>query len=67
MVANNYLLSHLFVKIIFHGYLGCADAGGASASAAIDALRSSAHPMDSIFCANNQVHNTLNKQFFSIV
>jgi hypothetical protein len=21
MVANNYLLSHLFVKIIFHGYL----------------------------------------------
>ena len=44
-------------------FIGCADAGGAST--AIDALRSSAHPMSSLyFVANNQGNNVLINRFF---
>ncbi len=44
-------------------FIGCADAGGAST--AIDALRSSAHPMRSLyFVANNQGNNVLVNMFF---
>ena len=44
-------------------FIGCADAGGAST--AIDALRSSAHPMSSLyFAANNQGNNMTNTQVF---
>ncbi len=44
-------------------FIGCVDAGGAST--AIDALRSSAHPISSLyFVANNQGNNMANKQSF---
>jgi len=44
-------------------FIECVEAGGAST--AIDALRSSAHPMSSLyFVANNQRNNMINKQVF---
>jgi len=52
--------------------VGCGEARTASFvrifTAANDALRSSAHPMSSIyFVANNQGNNMINKQVFSTV